>query len=53
MYLKKGDFPAALNSYKNADSIAIVIPAYKELDSAYMGLAATYGQMGDYNNAYR
>jgi class 3 adenylate cyclase len=53
IYFKKEDFESALRSYKQADSIARIIPAFKELDSAYSGLAATYSKLGDYNNAYR
>ena len=53
IYYQKGDYPEALNSYRKADSLAFIIPAYKELDDAYAGLAATYSKMGDYNNAYK
>ncbi len=53
IYFKKDDYASALSSYKQADSIARIIPAYKELDSAYSGLAATYSKMGDYGNAYK
>ena len=50
---QKGDYKEALNSYREADSLAFIIPAYKELDDAYAGLAATYARMGDYDNAYK
>ena len=53
IYLKIEDYPSALFSYKGADSIAGIIPAYKELDYAYAGLAATYSKLGDYNNAFK
>jgi class 3 adenylate cyclase len=53
IYFQKGDYPEALNSYRKADSLAFIIPANKELDDAYAGLAATYSKMGDYINAYK
>ncbi|HET7000494.1 MAG TPA: adenylate/guanylate cyclase domain-containing protein [Puia sp.] len=52
IYFKNDDYPAALISYQKADSIAATIPAYKELDDAYAGLAATYSRMGDDHKAY-
>jgi len=53
VYYKKNDYPSALLAFKQADSVAKIIPAYKELDDAYLGLAATYSGMGDFNNAYK
>ncbi len=52
-YSKKGDHHSALLSYQEADSIARLIPANKELDQGYSGIAASYAKMGDYNNAYK
>jgi adenylate cyclase len=52
-YFQKGDNKLALGAYKEAEAIATVIPAYKELDEAYAGMAATYSAMGDYGNAYK
>jgi tetratricopeptide (TPR) repeat protein len=52
-YFKQGDYHSALNSYKEAESIAFVIPANKELNDAYSGIAATYSNMGDFKNAYK
>ncbi len=53
IYFAKNEFPAAMISYQKADSIAAIIPAYKEMDDAYAGLAATYSKMGDDHRAYQ
>jgi adenylate cyclase len=51
-YYKMNDFQAALAEYQEADSIARLLPAYKELADAYAGQAISYSKIGDFNNAY-
>ncbi len=53
IHYKKEDYPSALKVYKEADSIARIIPAYKELNDAFAGIAATYSRLGDFVNAYK
>jgi len=53
IYLTTGDNALALVVYTEADSVARLIPAYKELGEAYAGLAATYSKMGDFSRAYK
>ena len=53
IHFKNEDYSSALRTYKEADSIARIIPAYKELDDAYAGIAATYAKLGDYSKAYQ
>ena len=52
VYFKTRDYKLALSSYKQADTLARIIPAKKELADAYKGMADTYSKMGDYNNAF-
>jgi class 3 adenylate cyclase len=53
IHYQKGDYLTGLKAYKKADSIARIIPAYKELNDAYAGIAATYSKLGDYVNAFK
>jgi len=53
IHYHKGDYLTGLKVYKKADSIARIIPAYKELNDAYAGIAASYSKLGDYVNAYK
>jgi adenylate cyclase len=53
IYLKNTGYSSAINSYRQADSIASLIPAFKELGDAYAGLASSYSKLGNYVNAYK
>jgi class 3 adenylate cyclase len=52
VYLQTADPKSALAAYKKAESIAAAIPAYKELNDAYAGIATSYGRKGNYAAAY-
>jgi class 3 adenylate cyclase len=53
IYLKYNNQQSAISSYKQADSVAKLIPAYKELGDAYSGLASSYSSLKNYSNAYK
>ena len=53
IHFKNEDYSSALRSYKEADSVARIIPANKELNDAYAGIAATYAKLGDFSKAYQ
>lgn len=53
IYLKNNNQQAAISSYKQGDSVARLIPAYKELGESYSGLATSYSRLGNYGNAYK
>jgi class 3 adenylate cyclase/predicted negative regulator of RcsB-dependent stress response len=53
IYLKNNNQQSAISSYKHADSVAKLIPAYKELGDAYSGLATGYSNLGKYSSAYK
>ena len=46
VYVMLEDYTSSLAYYKSADSIARIIPAYKELDDAYAGLALRLFEIG-------